>query len=174
MTKVATGVAVGTQVMSERGDALADRLEQGARALAALARGLTEAQWQTRLPKDGRKVGVIVHHVASMYPLEIELAQLLAAGKPITGVTWEAVHAINAGHAKDNDAHHEGRCARAAGAEQRRRGGGHPRPHRRAVRSRGHDLALQRRAAHLPVHARGPCRASQLSHLARIQAALEA
>jgi ribonuclease HI len=45
-----------------------------------------------------------VHHVASMYPLEIELAQALAAGKPIAGVTWEAVHAINAGHAKDNEA----------------------------------------------------------------------
>ena len=104
MTNVARRGAVGTLVMSERAGALADRLEEGARALADFAGGLTEAQWQTRLPKDGRKVGVIVHHVASMDPLEIELAQLLAAGKPITGVTWEAVHAINAGHARDNDA----------------------------------------------------------------------
>ena len=50
--------------------ALADRLEQGARALAALASSLTDAQWQTRIPHDGRKVGVVVHHVANMYPLE--------------------------------------------------------------------------------------------------------
>ena len=104
MTNVATRVAVGTPVTSERAGALADRLEQGARALADFASGLTEAQWRTRLPKDGRRIGVIVHHVASMYPLEIELAQTLAAGKPITGVTWDVVHAINAGHAKDNDA----------------------------------------------------------------------
>ncbi len=39
-----------------------------------------------------------------MYPLEIELAQTLAAGKPIAGVTWDAVHEINAGHANEYDA----------------------------------------------------------------------
>jgi len=49
---------------------------------------LTDAEWQTRHPKDGRKIGVIVHHVASIYPLEIELAQKLAAGGAITGLGW--------------------------------------------------------------------------------------
>ena len=87
-----------------RANALADRLEQGAAALAAFAGGLTEAQWQTRVPKDGRKVGVIVHHVASVYPIEIQLAQVLAGGNPVTGVTWPVVHDMNAGHAKENDA----------------------------------------------------------------------
>ena len=71
-----------------RSNALADRLEQGARALADFASALTDAEWQTRVPKDGRKIGVVVHHVATMYPLEIQLAQTLAAGKPVTGVTW--------------------------------------------------------------------------------------
>lgn len=89
---------------NRRAGALADRLEQGAAALAALAAGLTEAEWQTRLPKDGRKIGVIVHHVASVYPIEVELAQTLAAGTPVAGVTWDAVHTMNAGHATDNDA----------------------------------------------------------------------
>ena len=88
---------------NRRADALAERLEQGARALGELARGLTDAEWQTRLPGDGRKIGVVVHHVATMYPLEIELAQGLAAGKPIAGVTWGAVHDINAKHAQAND-----------------------------------------------------------------------
>jgi hypothetical protein len=90
--------------MSQRTDALADRLEQGARALASFASALTDAEWHTRVPKDGRKIGVIVHHVASMYPLEIQLAQTLAAGKPVTGVTWDDVHQLNAGHAKEHDA----------------------------------------------------------------------
>jgi hypothetical protein len=90
--------------MSQRTNALADRLEQGARALATFASGLTDAQWQARVPKDGRKVGVIVHHVASVYPLEIQLAQALAQGKPVAGVTWDAVHEMNAGHAKEHDA----------------------------------------------------------------------
>ena len=90
--------------MSRRSEALAARLEQGARALAAFASTLTDAEWHTRIPKDGRKVGVVVHHVATMYPLEIQLAQLLAAGKPVAGVTWDAVNEMNAQHAKEYDA----------------------------------------------------------------------
>ena len=89
--------------MSRRSDILADRLEQGAGALAAFARSLTDDQWQTRVPRDGRKIGVIVHHVASVYPLEIQLAQTIAGGKAITGVTPAAVDDMNAGHARDND-----------------------------------------------------------------------
>lgn len=90
-------------VMSIRANALARRLEQGARALASLARSLSDAEWQTRIPGDGRKVGVVVHHVASMYPLEIQLAQTLAAGQPVTGVAWVDVDAINAEHASTNE-----------------------------------------------------------------------
>jgi len=89
--------------VSKRTNALADRLEQGARALVAFASALTDAEWQTRVPKDGRKVGVIVHHVATVYPLEIQLARAIAGGNPV-GVTWDAVHKMNAGHAKENDA----------------------------------------------------------------------
>jgi hypothetical protein len=90
--------------VSARANALAERLEQGARALAALASSLTEIEWQTPIPKDGRKIGVVVHHVGNMYPIEIQLAQTLASGQPIAGVTWDAVHEINAGHAKEFDA----------------------------------------------------------------------
>lgn len=90
--------------MSRRTEALAARLEQGARALAAFASTLTDAEWHTRVPQDGRKVGVVVHHVATMYPLEIQLAQLLGEGKPVAGVTWDVVHEMNAAHAKEYDA----------------------------------------------------------------------
>ena len=89
--------------MNNRSEALAARLEAGAAALAAFAATLSEAEWQTRLPKDGRKIGVVVHHVASVYPIEIHLATLLAAGQPITGVTWDAVATMNHGHANEND-----------------------------------------------------------------------
>ena len=88
--------------MTRRTDALAARLEQGAQDLAALAASLTDAEWRTRLPGDGRTVGVVVHHVASMYPLEIELALGLAEGQAIAGVTWDAVHDINATHAREH------------------------------------------------------------------------
>jgi len=86
-----------------RSDALATRLEDGAAALAFLSANLSEAEWRTPLPRDGRKIGVIVHHVASMYPIEIRLATLLAAGQPIADVTWDAVHAINRDHAEKYD-----------------------------------------------------------------------
>ena len=89
--------------MSHRSEALAVRLEAGAAALAAFASTLSETDWQMRLPKDGRKVGVVVHHVASMYPIEIHLATVLATGKPVTDVTWDAVDTINRDHAKQND-----------------------------------------------------------------------
>lgn len=87
-----------------RANALADRLEQGAALLAAFAGTLTELEWQARIPKDGRKVGVVVHHVAAMYPVEMQLARTLAAGKPVEGVTWDVVHEINAAHAREFDA----------------------------------------------------------------------
>ena len=89
--------------MNHRSEALASRLEAGAAALAAFAATLSETEWETRVPKDGRKIGVVVHHVASVYPIEIHLASLLAAGQPVTGVTWDAVATMNHGHATDND-----------------------------------------------------------------------
>ena len=88
--------------MSKRTRALADRLERGAKALAAFASELTEAEWQTRIPSDGRKVGVIVHHVASVYPLEIQLAHAIAEGSPVSA-TWDDVHDMNARHSSEYD-----------------------------------------------------------------------
>ena len=89
--------------MNNRSEALAARLEAGAAALAAFAATLSETQWQTRVPHDGRKVGVVVHHVASVYPVELRLAHALASGQPITGVTWDVVDTMNRDHAKEND-----------------------------------------------------------------------
>jgi hypothetical protein len=89
--------------MSQRTEALAHSLEEGAHALASFVNNLTEDQWQTPLPHDGRKVGVVVHHVAVVYPLEIQFARSVAAGKP-DGITTDAVNQMNAGHAKQYDA----------------------------------------------------------------------
>ncbi len=89
--------------MNHRSEALAARLEAGAVALAAFVAELSETEWQARVPHDGRKVGVVVHHVASVYPIEIQLAQSLAAGQPITGVAWDAVNTMNSEHAQEND-----------------------------------------------------------------------
>ena len=88
--------------MSSRANALARRIEEGAHALATFAQGLTDSQWRTPVPPDGRQVGVIIHHVASVYPIEIHLASELASGKSISGVTWAVVAEMNAKHAHDH------------------------------------------------------------------------
>ena len=100
----ATTIDTPRSARSARAEALASRMEQGLETLTALAATLTDAQWRTPIPKDGRLVGVVVHHVASVLPIEIELAQALARNQPITGVTWDGIHAMNAGHARDNAA----------------------------------------------------------------------
>ena len=42
----------------------------------------------------------MVHHVASVYPVEISLAQVLASGKAIAEVSWDAIDQANAQHAQ--------------------------------------------------------------------------
>ena len=91
--------------MNSRAEALAARIEDGAAGLAAFAQGLSDTEWRTPVRgsgRDGRPVGVIVHHVASVYPIEIDLARTIASGKAVAGVTWEAVAEMNAAHARDN------------------------------------------------------------------------
>jgi len=88
--------------MSRRAESLANRIEEGAAGLAAFAEKLSEVQWQTQMSeKDRRSIGVIVHHVAAVYPIEIQLAQAVASGKPVADVTWEVVADLNAKHARD-------------------------------------------------------------------------
>jgi len=88
--------------ISRRAESLAGRIEQGAEGLAAYAEGLSEAEWRKPVSSsDRRSVGVVVHHVASMYPIEIDVARAVAAGKAVTDVTWEAVAELNAKHALD-------------------------------------------------------------------------
>jgi len=88
--------------MSHRSEQLANRIEEGAAGLAAFAETLSEAEWQTPVSStDRRTVGVIVHHVASVYPLEVEAAQAIAAGKDVTNVTPEVINQMNAKHAQE-------------------------------------------------------------------------
>ncbi|KAA3616609.1 MAG: DinB family protein [Calditrichaeota bacterium] len=86
---------------SKRAHSLADRILQGAQALEALTKELSDSEWKMPVAGDGRTIGVVVHHVASSYPLEIELAQLLVSGKAISEATMEVVDQINAKHALD-------------------------------------------------------------------------
>jgi hypothetical protein len=88
--------------MTTRAEALAHRILDGAKALGEYAVELTDTQWKTVARPDRRKVGVIVHHVASVYPIEVQLAQQIASGTPIEDVTWSVIADMNAIHAVEN------------------------------------------------------------------------
>jgi len=94
--------------MSRRAEALAARIEEGAAGLAAFADGISDKEWRAPVGgsggKDRRPVGVIVHHVASVYPIEVDLARAIAGGNAVTDVTWEVVATMNAKHAVDQAA----------------------------------------------------------------------
>lgn len=101
-TKTAT---VHSSVVSanRRGQALAARIEEGAAGLAAFAASLSDAEWHMPVSvTDRRSIGVIVHHVASMYPIEIDLAKAVIDGRSTMDVTWEVVAQLNAKHAQDS------------------------------------------------------------------------
>jgi len=88
--------------MSRRAEALAERIAQGHRELIAFVETLSKAEWRTYCPDEDRTVGVVVHHVASMLPAELDLVKTLASGQPITGVTPDVVDQINAEHAREH------------------------------------------------------------------------
>jgi DinB superfamily len=88
---------------SRRAEALAARIEEGAAGLAAFAEGLSDSEWRTPISAtDQRSVGIVVHHVASMYPIEIDVARAIASRKSVSDVTWEVVAQLNAQHAQDS------------------------------------------------------------------------
>jgi hypothetical protein len=100
-----TNVEQGEDSGHRRAEALADRIEEGATLLAAFAEQLSEAEWAMPVSaSDRRPLGVIVHHVASVYPLEVGAARAIAGGKAVTDVTWEAVADMNAKHALEQSA----------------------------------------------------------------------
>ena len=97
---------------SRRAELLAGRIEEGAAGLAAFVEGLSDSEWNTVVRESegrGRTVGVVVHHVASVYPIEVQVAQVIGSGKAITDVTWEVVADMNGNHANEN-----GNVAKAA------------------------------------------------------------
>ena len=88
--------------VNRRAELLADRIEEGAAGLAAFAEELSESDWHTPVSgSDRRPIGVIVHHVASMYPLEVDAARAIARGKAVSDVTWEVIAELNSKHAHE-------------------------------------------------------------------------
>lgn len=92
---------IATRRGERRAESLAERIEEGAAGLAAFVEGLSEEEWRKPVSEtDHRSVGVVVHHVATVYPIEVDLARAIAGGNAVTEVTWEVVSGLNAQHAQ--------------------------------------------------------------------------
>lgn len=88
--------------MNRRTESLAVRIEEGAARLAEFVETVSESEWSVPISQsDRRPVGVVVDHVASVYPIEIDFARTIATGKALTGVTPELVAQFNARHAEE-------------------------------------------------------------------------
>ncbi|HEY1251881.1 MAG TPA: DinB family protein [Thermoanaerobaculia bacterium] len=97
-TKNAPGPAPS---LSRRAGLLADRILEGAAALAAFADEISTEEWGKPVTRtDRRTIGVIVDHVANMYPIEVDAARVVASGKAFE-VTWDAVAGVNAKHSAE-------------------------------------------------------------------------
>ena len=98
MTNTTTATLGGAVAASAQAEALARRLELGIDALITFASTLTERQWQTLVPKDGRTVGVVVHHVASVFPIEIATSVPVEPWRPDTvTLLGDAIHTMTPG-----------------------------------------------------------------------------
>ena len=119
------------------------------------------SEWQTPVPETAGRLARIVDHVASVYPIEIQLAHL-AAGQRVTGVTMDDVHAMNAAHARENAT-----VTKEAALDHLRRNSA--RPQQRSGRSATTSSnapprrPLRQCPDHVPVHAGGSRGSAQLS-----------
>lgn len=89
--------------IDQRAQLLADNLLRGTKLLANFASNLTEEEWHSPVDVNGdsRTYGLVIHHVASVYPVEIQLARVIASGNPILDVTVAGINEMNAQHANE-------------------------------------------------------------------------
>ena len=85
--------------MSERARNLAQQFEQANHGLITTVERLSDDQWRTKTPGDGRSVGVVAHHVAEGHKTLAGLAGTIAHGQPVPALTMDMVHQGNAAHA---------------------------------------------------------------------------
>ena len=84
--------------MAESARELAEQFERINDEVIAIVEGCSDEQWGTLVPEEGRKVGVVCHHVAERYGFQTQLVQALSTGVAGPSIDVEAIHAANAQH----------------------------------------------------------------------------
>lgn len=88
--------------MGKRAEDLANRIRDGARTVVEFVQTCSDDDWETLVENEDRTVGVLCHHIASSYQIELNILKTLIEGQGLNGVTWDMVNTGNKQHAIDN------------------------------------------------------------------------
>jgi hypothetical protein len=88
--------------MATRGETLARQFETKAPEAAAVFERLSDTDWGKVTAAEKWTVGVTAHHIAVAHQVIGNLIQTLADGKPGPNITMDALHAMNAQHAREH------------------------------------------------------------------------
>lgn len=89
--------------MSDRANALADRLDAVNRELIALVEGASEEGWAARCAGEQCTVAALAYHVGGSHAGVLDaLVRPIAEGGELRPVSWEQIHRWNAENARTN------------------------------------------------------------------------
>ena len=88
--------------MGARAEQLASKFDQSCQEFNAVVEKLSDVEWKKETAAEKWPVGVVAHHVAGGCEGIAGLVQAVAKGLPLPGLTMDAIHAMNATHAKEH------------------------------------------------------------------------
>lgn len=87
--------------MTSRAETLAAQFEAKVQEVTTLIESLSDAEWKKVTTAEKWPVGVVVHHVAMSHAGLARAVKAIAEGKSGDGITMDALHAMNADHARE-------------------------------------------------------------------------
>lgn len=84
-----------------KAEALIEQMNRTNAAVIQAAEDCSTEQWQLPVgEEDGRPIGVVFHHIAVVYPIAIDWAQMIGNGEPLPAFSREQLTTFNAAHAQ--------------------------------------------------------------------------
>jgi DinB superfamily len=87
--------------MGARAEQLAGKFDQACKDFATVVEKLNDAEWKKQTADEKWPVGVVTHHVAGGCAAIAGIAQKVAKGEPLPGLTMDMIHENNAKHATE-------------------------------------------------------------------------
>ena len=87
--------------MGAKSEALAKQYETKVQDATAVLEGISEADWKKTTAAEKWTVGVVAHHVAGGHEGIAGIIKTVAGGQSIPNFTLDALHEMNAKHAKE-------------------------------------------------------------------------